>query len=318
MLNVYARLAPDAPLMNAPELAPNDERAIWIDLDRPSETEESYVETALGVDVPTHDERAAFEESARFFEEDNHLVMTATLLGRRDEGPFISDAVMFVLAGPKLVTVRLINPRAFTVGQGRATARIEQARTGADVFLALLESVVERIADRLAEATQDASALSAVIFADGGGPPNLRAAMRRLGTIGALAAQTLDSLSSLLRLITFAQAVGARHGLAGARLKALRHDCKELERTGAALQARLAFLLDAAVGMVSVNQNEILKALSIATIAFVPPTLAASIFGMNFTHFTWYAAAWGPWAAFALMLAAPAALFTLAKWRGWF
>lgn len=318
MITIYARIAPDGALTAAPELARNDERTVWIDLENPTEQEEVFVETALGIDVPTHAERTAFEESSRFYEEDGALVMTATLLGRRDDGPFVADAVMFVLVGGKLVTVRTIRPRAFEIGAGRAFARVSSARTGPDVFLALLEGGIERLSDRIAEANRDANALSADVFTDKDEAPNLRDTMRKLGLIGSLLAQTLDSLSSLQQLYAYADGACEKYGIDRTRLTAVRRDAQQLETTGAALQERLTFVLDAAVGLVSASQNEILKALSVATISFVPPTLIASIFGMNFTHMTWFAAPWGPWIGFALMLAAPAALFALAKWRRWF
>ncbi len=318
MINIYARIAPDATLARDERIVANDPRAIWIDLDRPSAQEESAIELALGIDVPTHAERAAFEESARFYEENGALVMTATLLGRRDEGPFVTDAVMFVLVAGKLVTVREISPRAFDIGEGRAAARVQCAETGADVFVALIASIVERIADRISEATREANTLSADVFAEVGATANLRASMRALGRIGTLTAQASDSIAGMAQLVTYAAAKGAAHGLNTAALEENRRDLRELERAATALQNRLVFLLDAAVGLANANQSEILKALSVATIAFVPPTLIASIFGMNFEHMSWFAAPWGPWVGFALMLAAPAALFALAKWRNWF
>ncbi|MES1203064.1 MAG: CorA family divalent cation transporter, partial [Pseudomonadota bacterium] len=112
--------------------APDDPAAVWIDLENPTGDEEKAVETALSIDVLTPKERSAFEESARFYEENGALFLTATLLGRRDEGPFVSGAVTFILAKDKLVTVRQIRPRAFEIGQTRASARIGSAETGAD------------------------------------------------------------------------------------------------------------------------------------------------------------------------------------------
>ncbi|MET0183027.1 MAG: CorA family divalent cation transporter, partial [Caulobacterales bacterium] len=317
MITIYARVAPNEPLSPTQGIAPNDERALWIDLENPTDAEESFVETALALDVPTHAERGALEESARFYEENGALIMTATLLGRRDDGPFISDAVMFVLIGNKLVTVRTIRPRAFEIGEGRASARVQRAQSGADVLMALLDGVGERLADRIAEATREMNELASQIFSEQGAAGGLRENMRKLGLVGSLLAQALDSLSSVKQLVNFAIASAGACDLDRARLEAMRRDAQEVERAGLALQDRLVFLLDAAVGLVSVNQNEILKALSVATIAFVPPTLIASIFGMNFEHMTWFQESWGPWIGFALMLAAPAALFGLAKWRRW-
>ena len=80
----------------------------------------------------------------------------------------------------------------------------------------------------------------------------------------------------------------------------------------------MSFLQDATLGLINAAQTNVLKALSLATIAFVPPTLIASIFGMNFEAMTWFKTGWGPWVGFALMFLAPAALFGIAKWRKWF
>ena len=84
------------------------------------------------------------------------------------------------------------------------------------------------------------------------------------------------------------------------------------------MQPRLSYLQDAMLGLINAAQTNVLKALSLATIAFVPPTLIASIFGMNFDAMTWFRAPWGPWVGIAMMFAAPAALFAIAKWRRWF
>lgn len=320
MITIYGRpVGVECPLDVDSALTPDAPEAVWIDLFDPTAQEEARVEAALGIDVPTETDRAAIEESARYYEERGALVLTATLLGRRDDGPYVSGAVTFVLADKKLVTVRKVRPRAFEIGAGRAAARVANATDGADVCVALLEGIVERLADLVAEATADANHVSIAVFGDA--PPgalDLRAKMRSLGRIGTLGAMALESIATLERLVAYAETAADRHGLSRPRIAAIRHDLGALERTGVALQDRLVFVLDAAVGLVSVNQNEILKALSVATIAFVPPTLIASIFGMNFQHMTWFSEAWGPWVGFGLMIAAPAGLFVLAKWRRWF
>lgn len=295
-----------------------DPKAIWFDLEHANEEEERAVETALEIDVPIAAERSAFEESARFYEENGALFLTVTLLSRRDDGPFVSGAVTFVLVKGKLVTAREIRPRAFDIGPGRASARISLATNGADVAMALVEGAVERLADLISEATRDCGAISAEIFSQDDPAPDLRDQLRRLGRIGALIAMSHDSLSSLQRLLVFSRHVCERHGLDEAKLRALQRDAAELERVAEALQTRLAFIQDATLGLVNAGTNDVLKALSLATMAFVPPTLVASIFGMNFKAMEWFDEPWGPWLGFALMFAAPAALFAFARWRKWF
>ncbi len=291
--------------------------ALWYDLENPDDAEEAEVEASLRVDVPTPAERAAFEESARYYEEGDTLHLTATLLGRREEGRFVSGPVTFILTNGKLVTVRHISPRAFEIGQGRASARIGSAQTGADVLLALVEGAAERLADLLAEVTTDANTLSQRVF-DEADTVDLRAALRDLGKLGALAALSHDSLSSLQRLLVYSRASQNKYAFDPARLSALARDVNELERIAEAMQPRFAYLQDAMLGLINAQQTNVLKALSLATIAFVPPTLIASIFGMNFEAMSWFEHDWGPWVGFALMIIAPAALFAIAKWRRWF
>jgi magnesium transporter len=294
-----------------------DTTALWYDLESPDEGEERDVEATLGIDVPTPAERSAFEDSARYYEENEALHLTATLLGRRDEGPFVSGAVTFILTKGKLVTVRQVRPRAFEIGQGRSSARIGSAQTGADVLMALVEGAAERLADLLAETTRDANKLSMRVFEETD-TTDLRTALRELGRIGGLAALAHDSLTSLQRLLVYARATKGRYGLVDARISALARDVGELERIAEQMQPRLSFLQDAMLGLINAAQTNVLKALSLATIAFVPPTLIASIFGMNFEGMTWFREPWGPWVGMALMFAAPAILFGIAKWRRWF
>ncbi len=299
------------------EVTCEDSTALWYDLESPDEGEERDVEQSLGIDVPTPAERSAFEESARYYEEREALHLTATLLGRRDEGLLVSGAVTFILAKGKLVTVRQVRPRAFEIGHGRASARIGSAQNGADVMLALIEGAAERLADLLAEAKRDANALSLQVFATEGAP-DLEGSLRELGRIGALAALSHDSLSSMQRLLVYSRAAKGKYSLDSARLAALARDVNELERIAENMQPRLSFLQDALLGLINASQTNVLKALSLATIAFVPPTLIASIFGMNFEAMTWFKAEWGPWVGVAMMFAAPAILFGIAKWRRWF
>lgn len=299
------------------EVACEDPGALWYDLESPTEQEEADVEQDLGIDVPTPAERAAFEESARYYEERDALHLTATLLGRRDDGPLVSGAVTFILTKSKLVTVRQIRPRAFDIGQGRASARITAAQTGADVLLSLVEGAAERLADLLAEAKRDANALSVRVF-DETDTIDLRTALQDMGRIGGLAAVSHDSLSSMQRLLVYARAFRTKYAINDSRLSALARDVGELERIAEQMQPRLSYLQDAVLGLINATQTNVLKALSLATIAFVPPTLIASIFGMNFDHMTWFREPWGPWIGVALMIAAPAALFAIAKWRRWF
>lgn len=322
MLIAYVR-GPDGRIVQAPEprAALVDGRPVWVDFlasgnDSVIAEEERLIEQWLQIDAPTPQERAAIEESSRFFEEKGALYLTATLLGQRGEGPFVSDAVTFIFKTDSLVTVRSITPRAFVPGKSRASARIEAAAGGGEVMLALLDGVLERIADILQDITNEANLLSARIFVSDGDVGE--AVLKEIGRMGTLVTLAHSSLSSLQRVVAFTGGVCGRYGLPADRLSALEKDVQELERSAEALHGHISFLLEAALGLVGATQNNTLKALSLATIAFVPPTLIASFFGMNFATLGWIDKPWGPWAATALMVFAPVALFAIAKARKWF
>ncbi|MBI1252311.1 MAG: hypothetical protein GC189_12665 [Alphaproteobacteria bacterium] len=316
MLTLYAPVAGAlAPVEHANLRAPE---VVWCDLEAPTDAEERTVEAALGLDVPTHQERMAAEESARFYRDGDALVLSPTLLGRREEGAFMADPVTFILSQGKLVTIRRIRPRAFEAGSGRASARIGSARSGGAVFVALITSAVERLADMIADLRGQALAVARDAFDESAAPIDLGATLRLLGRLGVQASIAHDCLSSLNRMMAFAGESCAKHDVSGEDLAALARDVNELERGAEALQDHLTFLQNAAIGMVNAAQNNVLKVVALATMAFVPPTLVASIFGMNFKAMHWFDAPWGPWAGFALMALAPLALFAWARWRKWF
>lgn len=322
MLQVYVRGADGRiGMAQEPRAALASGAFVWADLYAAASSPETadaerLIEETIGVDAPTPQERAAMEDSARFYEDNGAVIMTATLMGQRGEGAFVTDAVTFILAQGKLITVRAIKPRAFSVGSSRASARLDAVADGGGVFIALLESTIERIADILQEIAAEANTLSGSVFVSQGEIG--RDVLRAIGRMGTMVSLSHASLSSLNRLLAFAHSVCPRYGMAPERFSAFERDVVELERSAEALQVHLSFLLDAGLGLVAAEQNNVLKALSVATIAFIPPTLVASIFGMNFVALPWIHEPWGPWAGFALMVATPLALFVMAKSRRWF
>src|SRR5690606_38216546 len=129
----------------------------------------------------------------------------------------------------------------FEVGQGRASARIGQAKTGADVFLALIEGAAERLADLLSEASGQAQEQSARVFTERPAP-DLRSSLQALGRIGLLTALAHDSLTSLQRLLAYTRSLTNNHGLDPGKLQALERDIAELERAAESLQIRISYL----------------------------------------------------------------------------
>src|SRR5262249_10566630 len=151
-----------------------------------------------------------------------------------------------------------------------ASARIQTAADGAGVFLALLEGIIERLADILQDASMKAQRLSQSVFVTDREGPNMSEVLSELGRLGAIGTLCRESLASLERLADFARHVCDSHGLPGPRLAAFAQDANQLERTADALQNHLTFLLDAALGLVAAAQNSSLQRLSVAAMVFVP------------------------------------------------
>lgn len=293
--------------------------AIWIDLLQPTRDEELAVERAFDLDLPTPEEMRAIEPSSRLYQEDGATFMTATLLARsQDDNPTARPAT-FVLARGVLVTLRYSDFRAFSVFEERtAGAGIDAPPNGTVALLGLLEAIVERVAEILEAVSTRVETASAAIFEgakDKGFNP-LLSELARSQSLTALARAALVSLGRLVSFAFLAHEVGGDEACR-ARLGAIQHDIQSLTDQAASLGAHLAFLLDAALGLINIEQNAIIKIFSIVAVVFLPPTLVASIYGMNFHHMPELAWRGGYPLALVLMLVSAVAPLWFFKRKGW-
>jgi len=274
-------LAPTAVAFEAGWAPPAD--AVWLDLLNPTREEETSCEAFLGVLLPTREEMEEIETSSRLYKEDGATFMTAALLAKSlGEAPEIGP-VTFVLTGERLATIRYLEPRAFQLFVAEANARKLACTNGAAVFLGLLEAITDRLADVLEHAVAEVEALSASVLRQ---PRKIdfRAVMRGLGANQALNAKVRESTASLTRLMIFATTAEqlASNPDGHERLGSLQRDLASLTDHASYLSGNITFLLNAALGMINVEQNGIIKFFSVAAVIFLPPTLVASYFGMNF------------------------------------
>ncbi|MDZ4369996.1 MAG: magnesium transporter CorA family protein [Phenylobacterium sp.] len=289
---------------------------VWIDLLKPTREEELAVEAALGLDLPTLDEMAALEPSSRLYQERGATFMTATLLARSQADAPFGAPVTFVLAKDVLVTLRYHDFRAFTVFSGRACA--EPDAVGGSIFLGLLDAVVERLAQVLDETGHRVEAASVAIF-ERPKAGDFRPMLTNLAKAQSLAALARSSLVSLSRLLSFAALASeiATHPDERAHLKSLQRDTQSLMEHTSQQSAHVAFLLDAALGLINIEQNGIIKFFSVVAVVFMPPTLIASIYGMNFDIMPELHWAHGYPVALIMMAIAAALPVLWFKRRGW-
>ncbi|HEX7082324.1 MAG TPA: magnesium transporter CorA family protein [Gammaproteobacteria bacterium] len=297
---------------------------VWIDLVRPTEEEERALERALGIEIPTRDEMQEIELSSRLYRADRALYMTATLPAQADSDDPELAPVTFVLARERLITVRYHDPSAFRTFAQSASKTAIAGASGEMVLVALLEVIVDRMADIVERVAGNVDSISRTIFAPPGSPTSLRGSdfqriLREIGRKGDLGAKLRDSLASLDRLGGFMTQVAASELEAEvrARLATLNRDVRSLINHSEFLSQNVAFLLNATLGMINIEQNAIIRIFSVAAVVFLPPTLIASVYGMNFEHMPEL----GWTGAYPLALALMAASAILPLWyfkrRGW-
>lgn len=269
-------------------------RAVWIDLLNPTPAEEKAVQSALSLEVPTREEMQEIESSSRLYREGDALFLTANFLYGVDAGEYSSTAITFVLTGTSLVTVRYATPKAFSVFGARAQRQPGIILTSPDgVMLHLFEQIVDRLADVLERVGADMDRASQRTFR--AARANVKANRRddqlkdtliTLGQVGDVTTRASETLLGLNRILTF---VGAEKANAVRKenqplIKTLVRDVRSLVEHANVLNNKAQFLLDAVLGVINVEQNAIIKTFTVASVALMPPTLLASIYGMNFEH----------------------------------
>jgi len=298
--------------------------APWFDLVTPTPDEEKLVEGKLGLEVPTREEMAEIEPSSRLYIENGVRYMTATLVYNAETDNPKTTVVTFILANGTLVTVRYDEPRPFA----RVTAKLGRACpagiTGEAVLIELLDAVIDRAADILERAGADIDQVSRRIFERGAAhdDPNQRyqGLLRTIGRKGDLTSKTRESLVSIGRLVLFFanDADNLRLGKdQRAQVRSMARDVQSLTDHASFLINKIQFLLDAVVGMVSLEQNNVIKIFSVVAVVMMPPTLIASIYGMNFKHMPELEWILGYPLALILMVAAAVAPLVYFRWRRW-
>lgn len=288
MLNVFVQQSHGLARVELTPSQPVPETALWLDLLEPTQEEEKAVEALLGIDVPTREEMKEIETSNRLYEDNGALYMTATVAARLEtERPEIT-AITFILAHGRLVTNRYVDTKPFQQFVGYASHHPNACQSALTVLAGLIEAITERIADMLERAGSDLDAVSGSIFMrKGKATPNsrdLREKIERIGFNGELNSKARESLVSLGRLVMFMQqsAVPEMTNELRGRFRSISRDITSLSDHASFLGTKVSFLLEATLGLINVEQNNIIKIFSVAAVMFMPPTLIASIYGMNF------------------------------------
>ena len=292
--------------------------AVWIDLLEPTPDEDRAVERALGLSIPTRAEMAELEASSRLYRENGATYATADIINHGDADIPGVDPVTFVLTRGPLVTVRYFDPKPFAMTLEKLEREPAVCGSGPELFLYLMEAIIDRVSDVLSNNAAKVEAVSNHVFA-GKKTVGFEKLITKLGRAHIANARIEQSLSGLARIFAFA-ALDPRieHDKEHREhLRSLARDAQSLIAHEQAVAASINFQLSAALGLINIEQSSIIKIFSVAAVAFLPPTLIASIYGMNFTHMPELPQAWGyPVALGAMVVSAilPLAWF---KKKGW-
>jgi magnesium transporter len=298
------------------------ERAVWIDLYRPLPAQSEAV-AGLGLALPTLAEMEEIEISNRLYREGGADYMTVVLPGLSESKAPISGPVCFILSPERLITLRHHAPRPFDTYPERADKVGPGCERPEKVFLGLIEEIIGRLADILEGIGRGLDAVAMGIYQ--GGPEGLRAdvlqaSLEQVGREGDLLGRVRLGLLTVERAVSFfGQTMAERSNAELVRplVKGLMRDLQALEVHADFLASRLALTSDATLGMINLSQNVTVRIVSVVAALFMPPTLIASLYGMNFAHMPELQSPWGYPAALMLMLASAGSTYLFFKWKRW-
>lgn len=354
MINIYRYRGPGADSGPQGEEEPAIERvafqigdvipddAVWIDALSPSTEERQALESALWLFLPTHEEASEIEPSSRLYREGNAVYLTITALVKSESEMPATTPVSFVLTNRRLLTLRYGDPMPFK-SFPQYIDRNPESCSGAQITLvALMDALIDRVADVLELQGANLDRVGREVFDKPNAKPGTRDYTNMLGTLGRIADLTgkaRESLSTMERALLYVSTVAredlgkeppakeaGRNGKASkdslakttqARLKTLVRDVETLSDYTDFLSGKADFLLNAVLGLIANEQNGIIKIISVVSVIIMPPTLIASIYGMNFDAMPELDWPFGYPLALLVMVVAALIPYLIFKRRGW-
>lgn len=303
------------------------DHVVWIDLVDPTDEERRFVEEAARIRLPTRDSLSEIEATSRLIVENGILHLSTPVVAVGEGHETSLSPAGFVLSPTLLVTIRYTPLATFDDVVG-IIARDASLASGIGVFTTLLEAMVDKGADVLEHLGAEIDAISRTAFRGDTADPRhavrstdrLRQTLSKIGRIGDRVSQARDVLLGVGRIASFTCDIGQAwipdefH----VRLGAIGKDIASLNDYEAHLANKIQFLLDAVLGFITIEQNDLFKVLTIASVVGIPPTLMAGIWGMNFKTMPELGWTWGYPAALGVIVASAVVPLVWFKLRGWF
>jgi magnesium transporter len=298
----------------------------WIDLLRPTDDERKAVEARYSLQLPSLDELTEVELSSRVSEENGVLFLnmpSAEVPHDAAHGPL---PIGFVLGKDFLVTIRYGPSRPFDA-VAKKLAKLDHRATGTGTFAALVDEIVDASADALEGVAAELAAISRSVFST---PPgrsrgklasndDLRRVLAGVGNAGERLSRIRDSVLGLQRIVSYvatSEVSWISHELR-ARLASPRSDLASLNEYETNLADKAQFVLDAVLGFINIKQSDIFQVLTVISVVGIPPTLVASMYGMNFKNMPELSWTWGYQYGLAMILISAMVPILWFKWKKW-
>jgi magnesium transporter len=298
----------------------------WIDALRPDARESIFLERALGIELPTLEELSEIQTSRRLRSDENRLFLSIPMVYRKDGFTPAVTPLGFVLSKDLLVTVRFKHMKAFDDVMD-SISRHPLPAGGPGALIAILEVIIDHVADVLEGVGEDLDRLSEEIFGHTRerrhkpreDSEQLRFVLHKVGRVGELTAKVEDFLLGMGRMLPYTLTSAASYLAPDirAKLKSLQRDIESVNDYETHLANKIQFLLDATLGLTNIDQNNIFRILTVVSVVGIPPTFIASMYGMNFKNMPEYD--WSFGYQYGLCLIAVSAILPIVwfKWRGW-
>ena len=311
MLNIYRRV--DGRLVPS-ESGPVPDDAVWLDLVDPTDDERNMVTAGAQQELPGKEDVEEIEASARSYENESGLHIHSLFLHDVEGRPH-NTSVAFTLSGDRLFTLREREIPAFRLLRMRARRDPEAARDAFSTFLSLFETKIDDLADTIEDVYQGLEAVGAEVLkkTESSMEEALDALARHEDTNGKVRLCLMDTQ----RALTFLLRRGRMEPEQSDRARELLRDIESLLPHNSFVFDKINFLMDAAQGFINIEQNQIIKIFSIAAVVFLPPTLVASIYGMNFEFMPELKWMFGYPAALVLMVLSGIAPYWYFKRKNW-
>lgn len=265
----------------------SDTTLSWVDLCDMTEEEERRVENAYSIAIPSKQKMQQIEVSKRFYHENNAIYIVTSLINPNTEAIY-NHSVTFILHKNKLITVRYSNELpSFRMFKQKIETYPEKFNSAQDLLLEILGIIVERHADILKHVRHQISSLNQLVFlsTDPTTKINYEEIVKTIGRQNGIITKAEASVQTFIRAINFclnALEFSVKKE-ANLRLRIMLDDYQSIREKIKFLSEETNFLLDASLGMIGIEHSRIVKLVSIVSLVFLPPTLIASIYGMNFT-----------------------------------